>query len=86
MKLFQYQIDFLIRESAKRQPKKRMIPAEMKLVAICDELLAATGNLRSICETMGAPWDKSAAAKLINRLLDIRNEVSPPAKADTAKK
>lgn len=63
-----------------------MIPAEMKLVAICDELLAATGNLRSICETMGAPWEKSAAAQLINRLLDIRNQVSPPAKKTNATK
>ena len=50
------------------------------LMQICDELLAATGALRSICEKMGAPWDKSAADHLINRLLDIRNQLSPPTK------
>lgn len=48
------------------------------LVEICDELLAATGALRAVCEKMGEPWDKSAAAKLINRILDIRNQVYPP--------
>jgi hypothetical protein len=47
---------------------------------LCDELLAATGALRAVCESMGAPWDKSAAAHLINRILDIRNQVSPPKK------
>lgn len=50
---------------------------------ICDELLAATGSLRAICETMGVPWDRSAAVNLINRILDIRNQVSPPAKPKT---
>lgn len=48
------------------------------LKGICDELLAATGSLRGICEKMGAPWDKSAAAELINRILDIRNQISRP--------
>lgn len=52
--------------------------AENRLVAICDDLLAQTGALRCICEKMGAPWDKSAAAQLINRILDTRNQISPP--------
>ncbi len=55
-----------------------MKPAEPRLIAICDELLAATGALRSVCEKMGAPWDRSEAARLIDRILDIRNQVYPP--------
>jgi hypothetical protein len=63
-----------------------MNPEKTELTAICDELLASTGALRAICETMGAPWDKSAAAVLINRILDIRNQVSPPKKPQTTLK
>jgi hypothetical protein len=48
--------------------------------AICDELLACTGALRAAREAAGADIEKEALAGLINRILDVRNEISPPEK------
>lgn len=52
--------------------------AEHYLVAICDDLLACSGRLRNACEKAGDPWPTEEARKLIDRILDIRNQISPP--------
>ena len=51
------------------------------LKVICDELLSATGQLRHAFQKAGAEWPNSEIKDLINRLLDVRNQVSPPTKA-----
>lgn len=57
--------------------------AEHRLLTITDELLACTGRLRTACEKAGTPWPNREAKDLINRLLDIRNLLSPPPKPTT---
>lgn len=51
---------------------------ETRLTEICDELLASTGHLRMACEKAGMPWPNPDAKRLINRLLDVRNDIQKP--------
>jgi hypothetical protein len=51
-----------------------------RLVSICDELLSNTNRLKAACKKAGDPWPTSESILLINRVLDIRNELSPPPK------
>jgi len=50
--------------------------AEPRLVTICDDLLACTGRLRAACEKAGDPWPTHEAKHLIDRLLDIRLQLT----------
>ena len=63
-----------------------MKPVQNRLLEVCDDLLAACGHLRLIREKAGEPWPNSEAKKLINAVLDCRNEISPPKKPQTTSK
>ena len=58
----------------------KLMPTNMKeaIVSICDDLLAATGELGHLTKESGGEWPSYKAATLINRILDIRNQVSKP--------
>lgn len=53
-------------------------PPAARLVKICDELLSNTNRLKAAMEAAGKPWPSDESSLLINRVLDIRNELSPP--------
>ena len=55
------------------------------IVGICDDLLSATGELGHLTKAAGSEWPSYQAATLIDRILDIRNQVSPPTAKPTAK-
>lgn len=55
-----------------------MIPADLKLVGICDDLLSATGELGHLVKKSGGEWPCAQASTLIDRILDVRNQISPP--------
>lgn len=59
--------------------------AEPRLVRICDDLLACTGRLRAACEKAGDPWPTHEAKTLIDRLLDIRLQLSAALKKQQPK-
>lgn len=48
------------------------------LKGICDELLTCIAKTRSLPGGL----DVDAASPLINRILDVRNEISPPTKTN----
>ena len=50
--------------------------AEHFLVAFCDEVLAAIGELRRVAEAAGKPFPTPRAVNLINRVLDLRLKIS----------
>jgi hypothetical protein len=54
--------------------------AEHKLVSVCDDLLRAIKTARSLEHPISAP----VATILVDRILDVRNILSPP-KPQTAK-
>lgn len=62
-----------------------MIPIELKLVGICDDLLSSTGELGHLVKKSGGEWPCAQAATLIDRILDVRNQVSPPTPPKTKK-
>ena len=48
---------------------------QTRLIAICDDLLAATGHLREAAQTAGHPWPTPEAKQIIDRILDTRIEL-----------
>lgn len=83
MSLLDYQVDFILSKITKPTAKttKTTMDPERKLTTICDELLIVCGALRAATKKMGITWETSETARILNELLDIRNEVNSPAQA-----
>lgn len=55
-----------------------MTHAENRLIAICDDLMAITTDLRRTMRREGTPIYTADVRAILDRILDTRNQISPP--------